>query len=64
MPPNGLPTGAIAVWTTSLNHESFNHSVEDQPIIIAFLGQLDEVLACFWCIIDEELNVNITQCCL
>jgi hypothetical protein len=47
-----------------LAHETFDDSVENQAIIKAFLRQFNEILACFWRIIDKQLNMNVAHCCL
>ena len=37
-----------SVWTTSLNHEAADHSMENQSVIEAFFYETDEVIYCIW----------------
>lgn len=62
MTPNRLSSCPVSLRTTSLNHKSFDNSMENKSIIISFFRQLDEVLTCFGSIINEKFDVNIAHC--
>lgn len=62
--PYTLSSCAVSFWTTWLNHEALNDSVEDHSVVIAFFSELHKILTCLWAVIVEELEVNITHCSL
>jgi hypothetical protein len=45
--PNGTPASPGPARVPTLRHEILNHSVKNQPVVVAFLAQLEEVLARF-----------------
>jgi hypothetical protein len=38
----------VAVWTTALNHESVDYTMEGQAIVVAFVYQVDKVVYSVW----------------
>lgn len=52
--PNGLSSCPIAVGASGLIHEPLDDPVENKSVVEAFLGQFDEILACFWAIFKIE----------
>ena len=46
---------------TSLYNEILHHTMEDRIIEIAFHGQLNEISACFRCLLCPQFNIDITD---
>mmetsp|Transcript_92567 Transcript_92567/g.215086 ORF Transcript_92567/g.215086 Transcript_92567/m.215086 type:complete len:315 (+) Transcript_92567:573-1517(+) len=62
--PNALSTCSITLWIASLDHETLNDAVEDSVVVIAVLGMNREVLNSLGALLEEQLNDNITHCCV
>jgi len=45
--PNRSPASSSPRWIPALRHEIFNHSVENQSVVVSFLCQLEEILRRF-----------------
>jgi hypothetical protein len=43
--PKCFDTGAFSSWIDCLDHESFNYTVENYVVVIAFKTQVDEIPA-------------------
>lgn len=57
--PNGLSAGSIALRTTSLVHETLDHSVEDHPVVVTLLHELNEVFAGLRAIFKVKVKMNV-----
>src|SRR5215204_1355672 len=51
--------GAGALRTAALNHEVADHAVEDQPVVVAVLRELHEVVDGLGCVLGEQLQLNL-----
>src|SRR6185503_13729140 len=51
----------LGIGITTLDHKTWNHSVEDRPVVKARLGQLDKVLHMIRSHIRIQLNVDVSE---
>ena len=53
-----------ASWVSALNHEVFDHPMEDCVVIVAFKAKLEEVTAGTRGLTSPQVNFNLTIVCL
>src|SRR5829696_7400597 len=51
--------GAGALRAAALDHEVADHAVEDQPVVVAVLRELHEVVDGLGCVLGEQLQLNL-----
>lgn len=61
--PNRLSTSSISIRITSLNHKTFNYSMEYMSIIISILCMCCKVFNSKRSYISKKLNCNISSSC-
>jgi small basic protein len=59
--PNRLSSSSIAFRTSTLVHETFDNSVENHTIIVAFLDQLDEVFTGLRTILQIQQQMDVSH---
>ncbi len=57
---NTLPSFTRACGVTSLDHETFNDSMKERPIVVTLQAKLEEVAAGSWCLLGPKVNLNVS----
>lgn len=62
--PNRFTACSGAGWIASLNHETFDYTMEYVAIVVAVFAVHAEVLDCFRAFSSKKFHVNITASCV
>lgn len=60
--PNRFTSRSCTSWISSLDHESFDDTMENMPVIIAIFAVHTEVFHRFWTFSGKQFQVNISTC--
>jgi len=58
--PVSRPSGAGALGTSALDHETFDHTVELQSVVVSALGQVGEIGGGQRYLFREQLDLDLT----
>ena len=58
--PDRVAASAVSKRVARLDHELWNHAMEDDAFEVAAARVTDEVLDGLWCMLGEESNVDVT----
>ena len=65
--PDAHPTGTVAEWVASLDHELGYDTVEEHAIVVPTACGADKVFNCLGCLLWEQVQVHVAQgrvdCC-
>ena len=59
--PDRLPSSSISPWASTLIHKPLDNSMKDEPIVVPFLDQLQEIFTCFGTILKIKQKMNISH---
>jgi hypothetical protein len=59
--PNTITTRSIPKRVARLNHEFWDHTVENHAFVVPAPSEANEVLDCLRCVRREETDVNIAD---
>src|SRR4051812_16018308 len=62
--PYGCSPSAIPLWISRLNHETLNHPMKDDIIIITIPCQPYKVFNSLWHLIRVQFYMNFAQVCI